>query len=95
MVHIYRLNNIDFAMILYIKDEDKIKQFLNNVEKCLIDNLHYSSYNINYKIVAIPNNPVISTVHKLNSMSDYLWIRLITRLAISVILQLTRTIGIP
>lgn len=72
MVHIYRLNNIDFAMILYIKDEDKIKQFLNNVEKCLIDNLHYSSYNINYKIVAIPNNPVISTVHKLNSMSDYL-----------------------
>lgn len=72
MVHIYRLNNIDFAMILYIKDEDKIKQFFNNVEKCLIDNLHYSSYNINYKIVAIPNNPVISTVHKLNSMSDYL-----------------------
>lgn len=72
MVHIYRLNDIDFAMILYIKDEDKIKQFLNNVEKCLIDNLHYSSYNINYKIVAIPNNPVISTVHKLNSMSDYL-----------------------
>ena len=72
MVHIYRLNNIDFAMILYIKDEDKIKQFLNNVEKCLIDNLHYSSYNINYKIVAIPNNPVIFTVHKLNSMSDYL-----------------------
>ena len=72
MVHIYRLNNIDFAMILYIKDEDKIKQFLSNVEKCLIDNLHYSSYNINYKIVAIPNNPVISTVHKLNSMSDYL-----------------------
>lgn len=72
MVHIYKLNNIDFAMILYIKDEDKIKQFLNNVEKCLIDNLHYSSYNINYKIVAIPNNPVISTVHKLNSMSDYL-----------------------
>ena len=72
MVHIYRLNNIDFAMILYIKDEDKIKQFLNNVEICLIDNLHYSSYNINYKIVAIPNNPVISTVHKLNSMSDYL-----------------------
>lgn len=72
MVHIYRLNNIDFAMILYIKDEDKIKQFLNNVEKCLIDNLHYSSYNINYKIVAIPNNPVISTVHKLNSMSDYI-----------------------
>lgn len=72
MVHIYRLNNIDFAMILYINDEDKIKQFLNNVEKCLIDNLHYSSYNINYKIVAIPNNPVISTVHKLNSMSDYL-----------------------
>ena len=72
MVHIYRLNNIDFAMILYIKDEDKIKHFLNNVEKCLIDNLHYSSYNINYKIVAIPNNPVISTVHKLNSMSDYL-----------------------
>lgn len=72
MVHIYRLNNIDFAMILYIKDEDKIKQFLNNVEKCLIDNLHYSSYNINYKLVAIPNNPVISTVHKLNSMSDYL-----------------------
>lgn len=72
MVHIYRLNNIDFAMILYIKDEDKIKQFLNNVEKCLIDNLHYSSYNINYKIVAIPNNLVISTVHKLNSMSDYL-----------------------
>lgn len=72
MVHIYRLNNIDFAMILYIKDEDKIKQFLNNVERCLIDNLHYSSYNINYKIVAIPNNPVISTVHKLNSMSDYL-----------------------
>lgn len=76
MVHIYRLNNIDFAMILYIKDEDKIKQFLNNVEKCLIDNLHYSSYNINYKIVAIPNNPVISTVHKLNSMSDYLLVKI-------------------
>lgn len=73
MVHIYRLNNVDFAMILYIKDETKIKQFLNNVEQCIIDHMHYSTYNVNYKIVAIQNNPVLTNIHKLNSMSDYLF----------------------
>ena len=73
MVHIYRFNNVDFAMILYIKDETKIKQFLNNVEQCIIEHMHYSTYNINYKIVAIQNNPVLTNIHKLNSMSDYLF----------------------
>ncbi len=73
MVHIYRFNNVDFAMILYIKNEAKIRQFLNNVEQCLIEHMHYSTYNVNYKIVAIQNNPVITNVHKLNSMSDYLF----------------------
>lgn len=73
MVHIYRFNNVDFAMILYIKDETKIKQFLNNVEQCIIEHMHYSTYNVNYKIVAIQNNPVLTNIHKLNSMSDYLF----------------------
>lgn len=73
MVHIYRFNNVDFAMILYIKDEERIRQFLNSVEQCIIEHMHYSSFNVNYKIVAIQNNPVISTVHKLNSMSEYLF----------------------
>ena len=35
--------------------------------------MHYSTYNVNYKIVAIQNNPVITNIHKLNSMSDYLF----------------------
>lgn len=73
MVHIYRFNNVDFAMIIYIKDETRIRQFLNNVEQCIIEHMHYSTYNVNYKIVAIQNNPVITTIHKLNSMSDYLF----------------------
>ena len=73
MVHIYRFNNVDFAMIIYIKDETRIRQFLNNVEQCIIEHMHYSTYNVNYKIVAIQNNPVITNIHKLNSMSDYLF----------------------
>lgn len=60
-------------MIIYIKDETRIRQFLNNVEQCIIEHMHYSTYNVNYKIVAIQNNPVITNIHKLNSMSDYLF----------------------
>lgn len=73
MVHIYRFNNVDFAMIIYIKNEAKVRQFLNNVEQCLIEHMHYSTFNVNYKIVAIQNNPVITNIHKLNSMSGYLF----------------------
>lgn len=73
MVHIYRFSNDEFAMILYIKDEKRIRQFLNKVEMCIIDNMRFSSYIVNYKIVAMQNNPVITTYHRLNSMSDYLF----------------------
>ena len=73
MVHIYRFTNDEFAMILYIKDENKIKQFLNNVEMAIIDYMTASSYTINYRIAAIQNNPVVSSTHKLSSMSAYLF----------------------
>lgn len=73
MVHIYRFTNDEFAMILYIKDENKIKQFLNNVEMAIIDYMTASSYTINYRIVAIQSNPVVSSTHKLSSMSAYLF----------------------
>lgn len=73
MVHIYRFNNDEFAMILYIKDENKIKQFLNNVEMAIIDYMTASSYTINYRIAAIQSNPVVSSTHKLSSMSAYLF----------------------
>ena len=69
MVHIYRFTNDEFAMILYIKDENKIKQFLNNVEMAIIDYMTASSYTINYRIAAIQSNPVVSSTHKLSSMS--------------------------
>lgn len=86
MVHIYRFTNDEFAMILYIKDENKIKQFLNNVEMAIIDYMTASSYTINYRIAAIQSNPVVSSTHKLSSMSAYLLIKLPMNLAISVIL---------
>lgn len=73
MVHIYRFTNDEFAMILYIKDENKIKQFLNNVEMAIIDYMTASSYTINYRIAAIQSNPVVSSTHKLSSMSAYLF----------------------
>lgn len=73
MVHIYRFTNDEFAMILYIKDENKIKQFLNNVEMAIIDYMTASSYTINYRIAAIQSNPVVSSTHKLSSMSTYLF----------------------
>lgn len=73
MVHIYRFTNDEFAMILYIKDENKIKQFLNNVEMTIIDYMTASSYTINYRIAAIQSNPVVSSTHKLSSMSAYLF----------------------
>lgn len=73
MVHIYRFTNDEFAMILYIKDENKIKQFLNNVEIAIIDYMTASSYTINYRIAAIQSNPVVSSTHKLSSMSAYLF----------------------
>lgn len=73
MVHIYRFTNDEFAMILYIKDEYKIKQFLNNVEMAIIDYMTTSSYTINYRIAAIQSNPVVSSTHKLSSMSAYLF----------------------
>ena len=60
-------------MILYIKDENKIKQFLNNVEMAIIDYMTASSYTINYRIAAIQSNPVVSSTHKLSSMSAYLF----------------------
>ena len=72
MVHIYRFTNDEFAMILYIKDENKIKQYLNNVEMAIIDYMTASSYTINYRIAAIQSNPVVSSTHKLSSMSAYL-----------------------
>ena len=73
MVHIYRFTNDEFAMILYIKDENKIKQFLNNVEMAIIDYMTASSYTSNYRIAAIQSNPVVSSTHKLSSMSAYLF----------------------
>ena len=73
MVHIYRFTNDEFVMILYIKDENKIKQFLNNVEMAIIDYMTASSYTINYRIAAIQSNPVVSSTHKLSSMSAYLF----------------------
>ena len=73
MVHIYRFTNDEFAMILYIKDENKIKQFLNNVEMAIIDYMTASSYTINYRIAAIQSNPVVSSTHKLSSRSAYLF----------------------
>ena len=73
MVHIYRFTNDEFAMILYIKDEKKIKQFLNNVDMAIIDYMTASSYTINYRIAAIQSNPVVSSTHKLSSMSAYLF----------------------
>lgn len=73
MVHIYRFTNDEFAMILYIKDENKIKQFLNNVEIAIIDYMTAPSYTINYRIAAIQSNPVVSSTHKLSSMSAYLF----------------------
>ena len=73
MVHIYRFTNDEFPMILYIKDENKIKQFLNNVEMAIIDYMTASSYTINYRIAAIQSNPVVSSTHKLSSMSAYLF----------------------
>ena len=73
MVHIYRFTNDEFAMILYIKDENKIKQFLNNVEMAIIDYMTASSYTINYRIAAIQSNPVVSSTHKLSSKSAYLF----------------------
>lgn len=73
MVHIYRFTNDEFAMILYIKDENKIKQFLNNVEMAIIDYMTASSYTINYRIAAIQSNPVVLSTHKLSSMSAYLF----------------------
>ena len=73
MVHIYRFINDEFAMILYINDANKIKQFLNNVEMAKIDYMIASSYTINYRIAAIQSNPVVSSTHKLSSMSAYLF----------------------
>ena len=73
MVHIYRFTNDEFAMILYIKDENKIKQFLNNVEMAIIDYMTASSCTINYRIAAIQSNPDVSSTHKLSSMSAYLF----------------------
>lgn len=76
MIHIYRLGNDEFAIMLYIKDESKIRDFLSNVENIISDELSRASYVVNYRIVAIQNNPVLTSAHRLRSMSEFLFSKL-------------------
>lgn len=73
MIHIYKLHNDEYAIILYIKDDSKIRGFLDNVEAIISDALADTSYRINYKIVALQNNPVLSSSHRLNAMAKFLF----------------------
>ena len=73
MIHIYKLRNDEYAIILYIKDESKIKDFLYNVQSIIENSLSRTSYRINHKIVAFQNNPVLTSSHRLNAMSEFLF----------------------
>lgn len=73
MIHIYKLYNYEYAIMLYIKDESKIKDFLSKVEAIISDALEHTSYRINYRIVAFQNSPVISSSHRMNAMSEFLF----------------------
>lgn len=76
MIHIYKLHNDEYAIILYIKDDRKIPGFLDNVQRIIEKSLSKSSYRINYKIVAFQNNPVLTSSHRLNAMSEFLFRKL-------------------
>lgn len=73
LIHIYRIDPSEFAVMVYIRDENKVHTFINNVEQIINRNIQKASFNVNYRMVAFRNNPVISTTHRLNSLTDYLF----------------------
>ena len=73
MIHIYRLKNDEYAMMLYIKDDSKIRTFLDNLEAAITNATLSNPHQVNYRIVALQNNPVLSTCHRLSSMSEFLF----------------------